>query len=63
MISKKLLQFVILVLLGISCTVMAEPSLKNCPQNAKTMKPGPVKDAAMRLHNLYKERKEPVFFL
>lgn len=37
--------------------------IKNCPQNARTMKPGPVKDAAMRLNNLYKERKEPVFFL
>jgi ferredoxin len=37
--------------------------IKNCPQNARTMKPGPVKDAAMRLNKLYKERKEPVFFL
>jgi ferredoxin len=36
--------------------------IKNCPQNARTIKPGPVKDAAMRLHKLYKERKEPVFF-
>ena len=37
--------------------------IKNCPQNARTMKPGLVKDAAMRLTKLYKERKEPVFFL
>jgi len=37
--------------------------IKNCPQNARTMKPGLVKDAAMRLNKLYKERKEPVFFL
>lgn len=37
--------------------------LKNCPQNARTMKTGLVKDAAMRLNKLYKERKEPVFFL
>ena len=37
--------------------------IKNCPQNARTMKAGPVKDAAMRLNNLYSERKEPVFFL
>ncbi len=37
--------------------------IKNCPQNAGTMKSGPVKDAAMRLNKLYKERKEPVFFL
>lgn len=37
--------------------------IKNCPQNARTMKPGLVKDGAMRLNKLYKERKEPVFFL
>jgi ferredoxin len=37
--------------------------IKNCPQNARTMKPGLVKDAAIRLNKLYKERKEPVFFL
>ena len=36
--------------------------IKNCPQNARTMKTGLVKDAAMRLNKLYKERKEPVFF-
>lgn len=37
--------------------------IKNCPQHARTMKPSLVKDAAMRLNKLYKERKEPVFFL
>jgi len=37
--------------------------IKNCPQNARSIKPSPVKDAAIRLNNLYKERKEPVFFL
>lgn len=36
--------------------------IKNCPQNARTMKTGTVKDVAMRLNKLYKERKEPVFF-
>ena len=36
--------------------------IRNCPQNARTMKPGPVKDAAVRLNKLYKEQKEPVFF-
>jgi len=36
--------------------------IKNCPQNARTMKTGLVKDAAMRLNKLYKERKEPEFF-
>jgi len=37
--------------------------IKNCPEDARTMKAGPVKDAAMRLNTLYTERKEPVFFL
>jgi ferredoxin len=36
--------------------------IKNCPQNARTMKTGPVKDAAMRLNKLYKERREPVSY-
>lgn len=36
--------------------------IKNCPQTARTMKNSLVKDAAIRLHNLYKERKEPIFF-
>jgi ferredoxin len=37
--------------------------IKTCPQDARTMKAGLVKDAAMRLNKLYKERKEPNFFL
>jgi ferredoxin len=37
--------------------------IKSCPQNARTMKPGMVRDAALRLNNLYKERKEPELFL
>ena len=37
--------------------------IKNCPENARTMKTGLVKDAALRLNTLYQERKEPVFFL
>jgi ferredoxin len=37
--------------------------IKNCPQDARTMKSGLVKDAAMRLNKLYKERKEPAFFI
>ena len=37
--------------------------IKNCPQNARTMKTGLVKDAAMRLNKLYKDRKEPDFFM
>jgi len=37
--------------------------IKNCPQKARTMKPGPVKDAALRLNRLYGERKQPELFL
>jgi ferredoxin len=37
--------------------------IKNCPQAARTMKPGPVKDAAIRLNRLYKEQKKPECFL
>jgi ferredoxin len=36
--------------------------IKNCPQNARKMKPGLVKDAALRLNKLYKEPKQPAFF-
>jgi ferredoxin len=37
--------------------------IKHCPKKAKTMKAGLVKDASIRLNTLYKERKEPEFFL
>ncbi|MDD1685741.1 EFR1 family ferrodoxin [Methanoregula sp.] len=37
--------------------------IRHCPHHARTMKPGLVRDAAVRLSTLYKERKEPVFFL
>lgn len=37
--------------------------IKNCPQEARAMKPGPVRDAAVRLNSLYSERKAPDFFL
>ena len=33
--------------------------IKNCPQKARRMKPGPVKNAAMRLGRIHQERKEP----
>jgi len=36
--------------------------IKHCPEHARTMKPGPVRDASVRLHTLYKERKEPECF-
>ncbi len=37
--------------------------IRNCPNSARSMKPGPVKDAAMRLHTLYSQRKEPECFI
>lgn len=37
--------------------------IRNCPQKARKMKPGPVKDAALRLNRLHNERKEPVYFI
>jgi len=37
--------------------------IKNCPQGARSMKPGMVKDASVRLHTLYSQRKEPEFFI
>jgi ferredoxin len=37
--------------------------IKRCPQNARTMKPGLVKDAAKRLNTLYKEQKKPEYIL
>ncbi|UCE53956.1 MAG: EFR1 family ferrodoxin [Desulfobacterales bacterium] len=36
--------------------------IKNCPENARTMKTGLVKEAAMQLNKQYKERKEPVSY-
>lgn len=37
--------------------------IKSCPQNARSMKPGLVKDASVRLHTLYSQRKEPESFI
>lgn len=37
--------------------------IKSCPQNARSMKPGLVKDASVRLHTLYSQRKEPEYFI
>jgi ferredoxin len=37
--------------------------IKSCPQSARTMKSGPVKDAQKRLITLYKEPKKPEYFL
>lgn len=37
--------------------------IKQCPENARTKKPGPVMDAAHRLHTLFGERKKPVVFV
>jgi ferredoxin len=37
--------------------------IKHCPRHARTVKPGLVRDASLRLNTLYKERKEPEYFL
>ena len=37
--------------------------IRHCPEQARTMKTGLVRDASLRLSTLYKERKEPEFFL
>ena len=37
--------------------------IKNCPNLARTIKPGMVRDAALRISTLYKERKEPEIFV
>ncbi|MEF2146240.1 MAG: EFR1 family ferrodoxin [Desulfovibrionaceae bacterium] len=37
--------------------------IKNCPQQARSMKESPVKDAANRLNKLCAEPKEPEYFL
>jgi len=37
--------------------------IKACPENARTVKPGIVKDTAIRLVEMCKKRKEPVFFV
>ena len=37
--------------------------IKKCPQNARTMKPGPVKDAQKRINTLYIKPKKPEYFL
>ncbi len=37
--------------------------IRHCPRHARTMKSGLVRDASLRLSTLYKERKEPEFFV
>ena len=37
--------------------------IKHCPRHARTVKPGLVRDASLRLYTLYRERKEPEFFI
>lgn len=37
--------------------------IKNCPENARKIKPSLVQDAAERLNNLFKDRKEPALFI
>jgi len=51
------------VLVDINKCTLCCACIKNCPQNAKTMKPGLMEDAANRVHELFRERKEPEFYL
>ena len=37
--------------------------IKSCPEQARSIKPGRVKDMSLRLYALCRERKEPEFFL
>ena len=37
--------------------------IRHCPKHARTIKPGIVGEASLRLYTLYKERKEPEYFL
>ena len=37
--------------------------IRHCPQHARTIKPGIVRDASLRVYTLYNERKEPEYFL
>nr|WP_321349383.1 EFR1 family ferrodoxin [uncultured Methanoregula sp.] len=37
--------------------------IRHCPSHARSIKPGLVRDASLRLNTLYNERKEPEFFL
>jgi len=37
--------------------------IKKCPNHARSVKPGLVCDASVRLHTLYAERKEPEYFI
>ena len=37
--------------------------IRHCPQHARTIKPGIVREASVRLYTLYNERKEPEYFL
>ena len=36
--------------------------IKNCPSQARTIKPGPVDDASIRLNTLFKESKQPELY-
>lgn len=37
--------------------------IRQCPAHARTIKPGLVRDASMRLYTLFRERKEPEYFI
>ena len=37
--------------------------IRHCPQHAKSIKPGIVRDASLRIYTMYNERKVPEYFL
>jgi len=37
--------------------------IKSCPQQARSIKPGPVRDASVRLHTMFGEPKQPECFV
>ena len=50
-------------LVDISKCITCCACIKQCPEHARSMKRGLVKEAQLRLHTLYPERKEPEYFL
>lgn len=50
-------------LIDIELCITCCACIKNCPQQARTMKPGIVNDVAAKLHRLFQERNEPELFL
>ena len=50
-------------LVDISKCITCCACIKRCPEHARSINPGLVKEAQLRLHTLYPERKEPEYFM